>query len=181
MMEAVLTLLKQRFFLLGLCGWVCLMPFVASAQKHTVMEPGAPDPYTDLRTGWGWHQKAQGIQIKREPGELVSTLRQKGPDGQYTVYAYLDEDFGLIAAVFFPTLCEVDEAISVGERGDDGRRRAMVCSNDGNHWVHTAYWPRKGKKGEFSHTWAADLDGFAFTVDFSEWDFSVLVAQVERL
>lgn len=151
------------------------------AQKHTVIEPGDPDPYNDLRTGWGWHQRSQGIQIKREPGAAISTLRKKAPGGEYTVYAYLDEDYGLVAAVFFPALCEADEAIHLGERGEDGRRAAMVCSNDGNYWVRTAYWPREGAKGEFAHTWSADLDGFSFRVEFAVWDFSALVAEVERL
>lgn len=159
---------------------VVLAP-AAAAQKHTVIEPGQPDPYNDLRSGWGWHQFEQGIQIKRDPGEAISTLRQKHPAGDYIVYAYMDEDYGLVAAVFFPTLCDLDDAISVGERGKDGRRKAMVCSDDGSHWVHTGYWPRDGAKGEFSHTWAEDLDGFVFSVDFSEWDFSRLVAEIDRM
>lgn len=158
-----------------------LLPALVLAQKHTVLEPGQPDPYNDLRSGWGWHQLEQGIQIKRNPGEAISTLRQKDPAGEYAVYAYLDEDFGLVAAVFFPTLCELDEAISVGERDENGRRKAMVCSDDGSHWVYTGYWPRDGAKGEFDHTWAEDLDGFVFSVDFSQWDFSRLVAEWERL
>jgi hypothetical protein len=150
------------------------------AQKHTVLGPNDPDPYTDLRSGWGWYQQGLGIQARRLPGEVRTTLRQFGPNKQYEVYAYLDTDFSLIVAVFFPTLCELGEAISVGERDKNGRRKAMVCSDDGNYMVHTAYWQRDGRKGEFNQLWQGDLDGFEFAVDFSQWDFAPLVQEIEN-
>lgn len=121
---------------------------------------------------WQWHSKSSRIQISPNEETGRSTLRKVHKVENYSVYAFKDDDYKVIAAVLFHVNCDPGAIIVTSKKYSGGEPKTLECRPSGEALMHSF------TISEDASWFTEDLDGFKYSVNFSDWDFSKLNQEI---
>ncbi|AXT38175.1 hypothetical protein D1814_05550 [Alteromonas sp. BL110] len=120
-------------------------------------------------SGWQWHNKSQGLQIKRVDGYLPA-LRKVSDSKEYASLITITESGNYRGFVFFDQDCEegaiVSEHVAYGE-AEPTKREVLHCLH--GKLVYMKNWATAP-----TERWQARVGDFEFDEALNEWDFTPL-------
>lgn len=123
---------------------------------------------------WVWHYKYKRIQKRTITETSRSILRKVNIRKNYIIYAYKLSLSSLALTVAFPADCTPGKEIVTSKVFPNGSAKTLLCNPRGDLLIHRAVV----SNGDFDLVWSGDLDGFSFSEDIGDWDFSVLDKEI---
>lgn len=120
-------------------------------------------------SGWQWHNKSQGLQIKRLEGQLPA-MRKVSKSKEYASLVTITKNGHYRGFVFFDQDCE--EGAMVSERvtysgAEEAKLEVLHCLH--GKLVYMKSWSAKP-----TGRWRGRVGNFEFDEALSEWDFTPL-------
>ncbi len=120
-------------------------------------------------SGWQWHNKSQGLQIKRVDGYLPA-LRKVSKSKEYASLITITENGSYRGFVFFDQDCE--EGAVVSERV--AYSEAEPAKIEVLHCLHGKLVYMKSWSTVPNERWRGRVGNFEFNEPLNEWDFTPL-------
>lgn len=120
---------------------------------------------------WKWHDESDRIQISFSDTNQKWVMRKVHLKEGYVMYAAVNDDYSISVAAMFEEKCTPNTEIETSQKWKDGSSKILKCHSSGNKLIFSA---RFDVPDRLDFTWGANLDGFNFYENFSNWDFNYL-------
>ncbi|GFD86625.1 hypothetical protein ACI7YQ_01990 [Alteromonas marina] len=120
-------------------------------------------------SGWQWHDKKQGIQIKRVEAQLPA-LRKVSENKEYASLVTITENGNYRGFVFFNEACEEGSIVSERLTYNQTEQPKLEVL----HCLHGKLVYMKTWTSVPAIKWQGRVGNFEFDEDLNEWDFTPL-------
>ena len=120
-------------------------------------------------SGWKWHDKSLGLQIKHVDGYLPA-LRKVSESKEYASLITITENGRYRGFVFFDQDCEQGAIVSEKVTYDDSERPQLEVL----HCLHGKLVYMKNWSAVPNQLWRGRVGNFKFNEALNEWDFTPL-------
>lgn len=131
----------------------------------------------ESKVNWQWHDEWDRIQVNYNDEFGRSMLRKVNMHENYVVYARKTDNYELKAYVKFIVDCKPNTSIETSAKYSGGEPIILQCNESGSALTYSAKW--EGKNTDL--VWRGDIDGFKFSENFGDWDFTKLDQEITLL